>query len=157
MFLISEPATILAEISPRATPGIWTIDARVYGFGYTQFNATIRVVPERSAMIDVDWGWPMTMNAAPWSGVTSTSAPTSVQRAFTVGGRGKESLNPPAASAEHFVELRFSPGMRRLFKPGLPFEGRVEAISSEKCVRVRVKLFDNTTAIYSQDLEVAGG
>ncbi|BES95192.1 Complement component [Nesidiocoris tenuis] len=58
---------------------------------------------------------------------------------------------------EHFVELRFSREMRRRYKPGLPFVGKVEAVSSEKAVRVRVKVLDNTTSIYSQDIEMAGG
>ncbi|RZF48823.1 hypothetical protein LSTR_LSTR003203, partial [Laodelphax striatellus] len=58
---------------------------------------------------------------------------------------------------EHFVELRFSQEMRRRYKPGLPFVGKVEAVSSEQAVRVRVKVLDNTTAIYSQDIEMARG
>lgn len=34
---------------------------------------------------------------------------------------------------------------------------QVEAVSSEKAVRVRVKVLDNQTAIYSQDIEMALG
>lgn len=45
--------------------------------------------------------------------------------------------------------------MRRVYKPGLPFLGRVQALSTERSVRVRVKVYDNTTAIYSQDVEIA--
>jgi hypothetical protein len=33
----------------------------------------------------------------------------------------------------------------------------VEAVSTEKSVRVRVKVYDNTTAIYSQDIEITSG
>ncbi|XP_066993511.2 C3 and PZP-like alpha-2-macroglobulin domain-containing protein 8 [Anabrus simplex] len=62
-----------------------------------------------------------------------------------------------AMAEEHYVELRFGTEMRRLYKPGLPFVGKVEAVSTEKCVRVRVKVYDNTTAIYSQDIEITSG
>lgn len=34
---------------------------------------------------------------------------------------------------------------------------QVEAVSTEKSVRVRVKVYDNTTAIYSQDIEITSG
>jgi hypothetical protein len=34
---------------------------------------------------------------------------------------------------------------------------QVEAMSTEKSVRVRVKVYDNTTAIYSQDIEITSG
>ncbi|PSN44641.1 hypothetical protein C0J52_07735 [Blattella germanica] len=36
-------------------------------------------------------------------------------------------------------------------------EHYVEAMSTEKSVRVRVKVYDNTTAIYSQDIEITSG
>ncbi|XP_046392318.1 C3 and PZP-like alpha-2-macroglobulin domain-containing protein 8 [Ischnura elegans] len=62
-----------------------------------------------------------------------------------------------AMAEEHFVELRFGTEMRRLYKPGLPFVGKVEAVSTENSVRVRVKVYDNTTAIYSQDIEITSG
>ncbi|XP_069675584.1 C3 and PZP-like alpha-2-macroglobulin domain-containing protein 8 isoform X2 [Periplaneta americana] len=62
-----------------------------------------------------------------------------------------------AMAEEHYVELRFGHEMRRLYKPGLPFVGKVEAVSTEKSVRVRVKVYDNTTAIYSQDIEITSG
>ncbi|XP_025202403.1 C3 and PZP-like alpha-2-macroglobulin domain-containing protein 8 isoform X2 [Melanaphis sacchari] len=58
---------------------------------------------------------------------------------------------------EHFVELRFGHEMRHKYKPGLPFLGKVEAMSSEKNLRVRVKVFDNSTTIYSQDVEIIQG
>nr|XP_022903768.1 C3 and PZP-like alpha-2-macroglobulin domain-containing protein 8 [Onthophagus taurus] len=62
-----------------------------------------------------------------------------------------------AAAEEHYVELRFGRDMRRRYKPGLPFSGKVEAMSTEKSVRVRVKVYDNMTAIYSQDIEISNG
>lgn len=34
---------------------------------------------------------------------------------------------------------------------------QVEAMSSEKNLRVRVKVFDNSTTIYSQDVEIIQG
>lgn len=34
---------------------------------------------------------------------------------------------------------------------------QVEAMSTEKSVRVRVKVYDNTTSIYSQDIEISNG
>lgn len=34
---------------------------------------------------------------------------------------------------------------------------QVEAMSTEKSVRVRVKVYDNTTSIYSQDIEISAG
>lgn len=34
---------------------------------------------------------------------------------------------------------------------------QVEAMSTEKSVRVRVKVYDNTTSIYSQDIEITAG
>ncbi|KAF5292759.1 hypothetical protein FQR65_LT11167 [Abscondita terminalis] len=62
-----------------------------------------------------------------------------------------------AAAEEHYVELRFGREMRRRYKPGLPFVGKVEAMSTEKSVRVRVKVYDNSTSIYSQDIEISAG
>ncbi|KAF5294661.1 hypothetical protein FQA39_LY02793 [Lamprigera yunnana] len=62
-----------------------------------------------------------------------------------------------AAAEEHYVELRFGKEMRRRYKPGLPFVGKVEAMSTEKSVRVRVKVYDNSTSIYSQDIEISAG
>lgn len=62
-----------------------------------------------------------------------------------------------AMAEEHFVELRFGNGMRRVYKPNMPFIGKVEAVSSERSVRVRIKMYDNTTAIYSQDVEISSG
>ncbi|XP_050305510.1 C3 and PZP-like alpha-2-macroglobulin domain-containing protein 8 [Anthonomus grandis grandis] len=68
-------------------------------------------------------------------------------------------LGPPDISVaeEHYVELKFGNEMRRRYKPGLPFSGKVEAMSTEKSVRVRVKVYDNTTSIYSQDIEISNG
>lgn len=34
---------------------------------------------------------------------------------------------------------------------------QVEAMSTERSVRVRVKVYDNTTSIYSQDIEISQG
>ncbi|XP_031332513.1 C3 and PZP-like alpha-2-macroglobulin domain-containing protein 8 isoform X2 [Photinus pyralis] len=62
-----------------------------------------------------------------------------------------------SAAEEHYVELRFGREMRRRYKPGLPFVGKVEAMSTEKSVRVRVKVYDNSTSIYSQDIEISAG
>ncbi|XP_050057671.1 C3 and PZP-like alpha-2-macroglobulin domain-containing protein 8 isoform X1 [Aphis gossypii] len=71
------------------------------------------------------------------------------------------STDPPkreqTITEEHFVELRFGHEMRHKYKPGLPFLGKVEAMSSEKNLRVRVKVFDNSTTIYSQDVEIIQG
>ncbi|XP_068626527.1 C3 and PZP-like alpha-2-macroglobulin domain-containing protein 8 [Battus philenor] len=75
----------------------------------------------------------------------------------TVGsGPGGSSAAAPAAE-QHYVELRFADSMRRRYKPGLPFVGRVEAMSTEKRVRVRVKLYDDKTDIYSQDIDMSTG
>ncbi|GLH15630.1 Uncharacterized protein GBIM_20040, partial [Gryllus bimaculatus] len=57
----------------------------------------------------------------------------------------------------HFVSCASGPTCAALYKPGLPFVDAVEAVSSEQCVRVRVKVYDNTTAIYSQDVEITSG
>ncbi|CAG9764578.1 unnamed protein product [Ceutorhynchus assimilis] len=62
-----------------------------------------------------------------------------------------------SVAEEHYVELKFGTEMRRRYKPGLPFSGKVEAMSTEKSVRVRVKVYDNTTSIYSQDIEISNG
>lgn len=76
---------------------------------------------------------------------------------ITVGnGVGNTAAAAPAAE-QHYVELRFADSMRRRYKPGLPFVGRVEAMSSEKRVRVRVKLYDDKTDIYSQDIDMSTG
>ncbi|CAK1579578.1 unnamed protein product [Parnassius mnemosyne] len=76
---------------------------------------------------------------------------------ITVGaGLGGSSATAPAAE-QHYVELRFADSMRRRYKPGLPFVGRVEAMSTEKRVRVRVKLYDDKTDIYSQDIDMSTG
>ncbi|CAB3235976.1 unnamed protein product [Arctia plantaginis] len=73
-------------------------------------------------------------------------------------GTGLGSTAPAAPAAEqHYVELRFADSMRRRYKPGLPFVGRVEAMSTEKRVRVRVKLYDDKTDIYSQDIDMSTG
>ncbi|XP_050562834.1 C3 and PZP-like alpha-2-macroglobulin domain-containing protein 8 [Spodoptera frugiperda] len=76
---------------------------------------------------------------------------------ITVGnGVGNAAAAAPAAE-QHYVELRFADSMRRRYKPGLPFVGRVEAMSTEKRVRVRVKLYDDKTDIYSQDIDMSTG
>ncbi|KAJ8719138.1 hypothetical protein PYW07_016694 [Mythimna separata] len=76
---------------------------------------------------------------------------------ITVGnGVGNTAAAAPAAE-QHYVELRFADSMRRRYKPGLPFVGRVEAMSTEKRVRVRVKLYDDKTDIYSQDIDMSTG
>ncbi|KAL1505490.1 hypothetical protein ABEB36_005049 [Hypothenemus hampei] len=62
-----------------------------------------------------------------------------------------------SVAEEHYVELKFGSEMRRRYKPGLPFSGKVEAMSTEKSVRVRVKVYDNATSIYSQDIEILNG
>ncbi|RVE54584.1 hypothetical protein evm_000705 [Chilo suppressalis] len=73
-------------------------------------------------------------------------------------GTGANSPTSAAPAAEqHYVELRFADSMRRRYKPGLPFVGRVEAMSTEKKVRVRVKLYDDKTDIYSQDIDMSTG
>ncbi|KAF9409145.1 hypothetical protein HW555_011409 [Spodoptera exigua] len=73
-------------------------------------------------------------------------------------GNGVGNAAPAAPAAEqHYVELRFADSMRRRYKPGLPFVGRVEAMSTEKRVRVRVKLYDDKTDIYSQDIDMSTG
>ncbi|CAG4964624.1 unnamed protein product, partial [Colias eurytheme] len=75
----------------------------------------------------------------------------------TVGsGTGATTPATPAAE-QHYVELKFADSMRRRYKPGLPFVGRVEAVSTEKRVRVRVKLYDDKTDIYSQDIDMSTG
>ncbi|XP_034828640.2 C3 and PZP-like alpha-2-macroglobulin domain-containing protein 8 [Maniola hyperantus] len=73
-------------------------------------------------------------------------------------GTGLGSTTPATSAAEqHYVELKFADSMRRRYKPGLPFVGRVEAMSTEKKVRVRVKLYDDKTDIYSQDIDMSTG
>ncbi|XP_052739692.1 C3 and PZP-like alpha-2-macroglobulin domain-containing protein 8 [Bicyclus anynana] len=73
-------------------------------------------------------------------------------------GTGLGSATPATPAAEqHYVELKFADSMRRRYKPGLPFVGRVEAMSTEKRVRVRVKLYDDKTDIYSQDIDMSTG
>ncbi|CAH2261893.1 jg6981 [Pararge aegeria aegeria] len=73
-------------------------------------------------------------------------------------GSGLGSATPATPAAEqHYVELKFADSMRRRYKPGLPFVGRVEAMSTEKRIRVRVKLYDDKTDIYSQDIDMSTG
>ncbi|XP_047517384.1 C3 and PZP-like alpha-2-macroglobulin domain-containing protein 8 [Pieris napi] len=73
-------------------------------------------------------------------------------------GSGPGASTPATPAAEqHSVELKFADSMRRRYKPGLPFVGRVEAVSTEKRVRVRVKLYDDETDIYSQDIDMSTG
>lgn len=44
-------------------------------------------------------------------------------------GSGSTNTSPAAPAAEqHYVELRFADSMRRRYKPGLPFVGRVSVI-----------------------------
>ncbi|XP_039290851.1 LOW QUALITY PROTEIN: C3 and PZP-like alpha-2-macroglobulin domain-containing protein 8 [Nilaparvata lugens] len=94
-----------------------------------------------------------------WSLTVSVDARVFAAELNVSHARGStDALLPELPIAEeHFVELRFSQEMRRRYKPGLPFVGKVEAVSSEQAVRVRVKVLDNTTAIYSQDIEMARG
>ncbi|XP_037297044.1 uncharacterized protein LOC119190092 [Manduca sexta] len=76
---------------------------------------------------------------------------------LTVGSGSVGSAAAAPAAEQHYVELRFADSMRRRYKPGLPFVGRVEAMSTEKRVRVRVKLYDDKTDIYSQDIDMSTG
>ncbi|XP_060802317.1 C3 and PZP-like alpha-2-macroglobulin domain-containing protein 8 [Amyelois transitella] len=76
---------------------------------------------------------------------------------LTVGTKVGNSASAAPAAEQHYVELRFADSMRRRYKPGLPFVGRVEAMSTEKRVRVRVKLYDDKTDIYSQDIDMSTG
>uniref|UniRef100_A0A8D9A5S6 C3 and PZP-like alpha-2-macroglobulin domain-containing protein 8 n=1 Tax=Cacopsylla melanoneura TaxID=428564 RepID=A0A8D9A5S6_9HEMI len=62
-----------------------------------------------------------------------------------------------AIAQRHYVELRFMSEMKKSYKPGLPFVGMIESVSSEKSIRVRVKVLDDITAIYSQDIEMVKG
>ncbi|KAL1452408.1 hypothetical protein WDU94_006642 [Cyamophila willieti] len=62
-----------------------------------------------------------------------------------------------AIAQRHYVELRFMSEMKKSYKPGLPFVGMIESVSSEKAIRVRVKVLDDITAIYSQDIEMVKG
>ncbi|CAH2085321.1 unnamed protein product [Euphydryas editha] len=79
-------------------------------------------------------------------------------RVDLVVGTGLASASSATPAAEqHYVELKFADSMRRRYKPGLPFVGRVEAVSTEKRVRVRVKLYDDKTDIYSQDIDMSTG
>ncbi|KAJ9599485.1 hypothetical protein L9F63_010017, partial [Diploptera punctata] len=82
---------------------------------------------------------------------------TSEMNISQIGATSGINIPEVAMAEEHYVELRFGHEMRRLYKPGLPFVGKVEAMSTEKSVRVRVKVYDNTTAIYSQDIEITSG
>ncbi|KAJ2947571.1 hypothetical protein O0L34_g17363 [Tuta absoluta] len=75
----------------------------------------------------------------------------------TVGANAGNTAPAAPAAEQHYVELRFADSMRRRYKPGLPFVGRVEAMSTEKRVRVRVKLYDDKTDIYSQDIDMSTG
>ncbi|XP_053606043.1 C3 and PZP-like alpha-2-macroglobulin domain-containing protein 8 [Plodia interpunctella] len=76
---------------------------------------------------------------------------------LTVGTKVGSTAPAAPAAEQHYVELRFADSMRRRYKPGLPFVGRVEAMSTEKRVRVRVKLYDDKTDIYSQDIDMSTG
>ncbi|XP_052754481.1 C3 and PZP-like alpha-2-macroglobulin domain-containing protein 8 isoform X2 [Galleria mellonella] len=76
---------------------------------------------------------------------------------ITVGTKAGNLASAAPAAEQHYVELRFADSMRRRYKPGLPFVGRVEAMSTEKRVRVRVKLYDDKTDIYSQDIDMSTG
>ncbi|KAL4716301.1 hypothetical protein ACJJTC_014781, partial [Scirpophaga incertulas] len=76
---------------------------------------------------------------------------------LNVGSAANSQAPAAPAGEQHYVELRFADSMRRRYKPGLPFVGRVEAMSTEKRVRVRVKLYDDKTDIYSQDIDMSTG
>ncbi|XP_038221686.1 C3 and PZP-like alpha-2-macroglobulin domain-containing protein 8 [Zerene cesonia] len=94
--------------------------------------------------------------AGTWT-IEATCGGGSTRVDVTVGsGSGVTTPATPAAE-QHYVELKFADSMRRRYKPGLPFVGRVEAVSTEKRVRVRVKLYDDKTDIYSQDIDMSTG
>ncbi|CAH0723590.1 unnamed protein product, partial [Brenthis ino] len=76
---------------------------------------------------------------------------------LTIGSSLGSTTPATPAAEQHYVELKFADSMRRRYKPGLPFVGRVEAMSTEKRVRVRVKLYDDKTDIYSQDIDMSTG
>ncbi|XP_054281127.1 C3 and PZP-like alpha-2-macroglobulin domain-containing protein 8 [Macrosteles quadrilineatus] len=100
-----------------------------------------------------------TATPGPWTlGVEVEDSVFTYSLNVSLSRGSQDPLTPDLVIAEeHFVELRFASEMRRRYKPGLPFVGKVEAVSSEKAVRVRVKVLDNQTAIYSQDIEMALG
>ena len=47
-----------------------------------------------------------------------------------VGATSSITIPEVAMAEEHYVELRFGHEMRRLYKPGLPFVGKVQPCSS---------------------------
>lgn len=59
---------------------------------------------------------------------------------LTVGvGAGNTAPAAPAAE-QHYVELRFADSMRRRYKPGLPFVGRVSTIMQQLHTSCKIKL-----------------
>lgn len=48
---------------------------------------------------------------------------------LTVGSGAGSSAPAAPAAEQHYVELRFADSMRRRYKPGLPFVGRVSVAS----------------------------
>ncbi|XP_032516317.2 C3 and PZP-like alpha-2-macroglobulin domain-containing protein 8 [Danaus plexippus] len=76
---------------------------------------------------------------------------------ISVGSSLRSTTPATPAAEQHYVELKFADSMRRRYKPGLPFVGKVEAMSTEKRVSVRVKLYDDKTDIYSQDIDMSTG
>ncbi|XP_046982509.1 C3 and PZP-like alpha-2-macroglobulin domain-containing protein 8 [Schistocerca americana] len=158
-------------LSGAAPTGTWHLhleadDRRLSGWGAAAaFNVSL---PQQEAAGGGGGGGagggtarPLGTPASPWLGAGGSGGD---EGGGGVGGGGRGEATQASApedevamAEEHFVELRFGRAVRRLYKPGLPFVGKVESVSTEKVVRVRVKVYDNTTAIYSQDLEITSG
>lgn len=158
-------------LSPGAALGRWRLEVAVeeHTTSVASFGADLNVSlagPDEAWSWGWGWSWARSQAAqqpqqqqqqpaqpAPHSPPAGPAAGQEAPEQGTEQGTGPEI----AMAEEHFVELRFGNGMRRVYKPNMPFIGKVEAVSSERSVRVRIKLYDNTTAIYSQDVEISSG
>ncbi|KAJ1527949.1 hypothetical protein ONE63_007882 [Megalurothrips usitatus] len=138
-------------LSPGAALGRWRLQVAVED---ASFGADLNVSlagPDEAWSWGWGWSWARSMAAQP------QQQQQQQQQAPEATAAAPVDVPEVAMAEEHFVELRFGNGMRRVYKPNMPFIGKVEAVSSERSVRVRIKLYDNTTAIYSQDVEISSG
>ncbi|KAF4523855.1 hypothetical protein B566_EDAN012556, partial [Ephemera danica] len=96
-----------------------------------------------------------------WPGVNFSQGVRSFQMALGEAAEaGAWWLEAEVAGAMFSTAVNVSQGHAGTDTPptqAMAEEHFVEALSTETNMRVRVKVYDNTTAIYSQDVEIAAG
>lgn len=115
-------------ISPIGRPLFEILNLRFKDFGY--FSVGVRKLSASLAN---------GARAGTWR-IEARCGGGSARVELTVGvGAGNTAPAAPAAE-QHYVELRFADSMRRRYKPGLPFVGRVSTIMQQRHTSCKIKL-----------------